>query len=343
MSITSLLKLAVAAVLVLGGEGVFGLTVGFTINQVLSAILLAFVTVPYLKSTRHLKSKTSFKNALKNTLFASMVYWIPFLITTIGSQLGTVVVFGTNGSHQAGFFFIALTIVTGITGVVYSLFTIAFPALSAMHDGRKKFTWHTIRLSLIIALPFSTSLIFYSSDILHLLGKDYTEGSLSLQIMLLSIFPTTIQFGINSLVYSYGNYRQVLVIGIASSVSRALLYFILTPFYGGTGAAVGYTIGALLGLVASLLIAKRINMWLYWRKLGMIFAIPLIISIGLYYAKVNYILGICLELIITYIIMLKLDLLSRYDVYDIVKIFPHRISNRIIQVLSIIDRKSSGN
>ncbi len=134
-------------------------------------------------------------------------------------------------SADAGLFFIALTIVTGITSVMYSLFTISFPALSAMKDGRKRFTINTIRLSLIIAIPFSTSLIFYSEDILGLLGDEYMSASSILDVLLLAMLPTAIQYGITSLVYSYGNYRQVLFLGLAEeSTSDRFIFRVNSPF-----------------------------------------------------------------------------------------------------------------
>ena len=113
----------------------------------------------------------------KSILVSSIVYWIPFLITTIGSQLGTIVVFGSQGANQAGVYFLALTIVTGITDVMNSLFTIALPTLSGLRDYRKRVAWHTIRFSALILLPFTCSLIFYSKEIMELFGQNYTNGS----------------------------------------------------------------------------------------------------------------------------------------------------------------------
>ena len=176
------------------------------------------------------------ENPLKAVFDASIVFWIPYLITIVGSQLGPVVVFGYEGSTGAGVYFIALTIVVGVTNIMYSLFAIAIPALSAMEDGRKRFSWQTIRLSGIIVLPFSCALIFYSEEILRLLGHDYAEGALSLEILLMSMLPTTVIYGIQSLVYAYGHYRQVLAIGLALSIPRTILYFVLVPEYGGIGA-----------------------------------------------------------------------------------------------------------
>ena len=155
MVIGSIVKLVLGIILILIGFGAMGILLSFTINQVLVSITLGVLSLIILKqSNSYFPSEYTIIKASKHILTSSSVYWIPFLVTTIGSQLGTLVVFGTEGSSQAAIFFMALTIVTGIAGVMYSLFTIALPVLSSMKDGRKRFAWQTIRFSMIIALPF---------------------------------------------------------------------------------------------------------------------------------------------------------------------------------------------
>jgi O-antigen/teichoic acid export membrane protein len=270
-----------------------------------------------------------------------MASWIPLLITTVGAQLGTIVVFGSQGANQAGVYFIALTIVNGITGVMYSLFTIGLPALSGMQDGRKRFTWHTIRLSVLISLPFSSSLIFYSKEIMQLIGQDYTQGALSLQILLLSMLPTAILTGVTALAYSYGNYRQVLMIGLATSIPRTMLYFILVPTFTSTGAAISYTTGALIGFILSVIIAKKsIGMLIFWKDLALTLVMPTIV--GFIFGNIfhiNYIIGIIGTVVISYLVLLLLGVLRRSDVTDSLNMFPFTISNPIIRVINSVENK----
>jgi O-antigen/teichoic acid export membrane protein len=279
--------------------------------------------------------------AIKDILMSSMASWIPLLVTTIGAQLGTVVVFGSQGSNQAGVYFIALTIVNGITGVMYSLFTIGLPALSGMQDGRKRFTWHTIRLSVLLSLPFSSSLIFYSKEIMQLIGQDYSQGALSLQILLLSMLPTAILTGVNALAYSYGNYRQVLMIGLATSIPRTMLYFVLVPTFSSTGAAISYTIGAVVGFILSVIIAKKsIGMLIFWKDLVLTLVIPTVIAFifgNIFH--INYVMGIIGTLVISYLVLLLLRVLRRSDVTDSMNMFPFTISNPIIRVINSVENK----
>jgi O-antigen/teichoic acid export membrane protein len=343
--LSSSLKLILAVVLILIGAGVLGLTLGYTFfGGILSSILLGFVIASILRSESKKEKAaklevSSFAYASKSILVAGISSWIPLLVTTVGSQLGTVVVFGSQGSSQAGIYFIALTIVTGLSSVMYSLFTVAFPALSAMQDGRKRFAWQTIRMSTIISLPFSSSLIFYSKDILQLIGQDYIAGSLSLQILLISILPSLLITGIETLVYSYGNYRHVLTIGLSTSIPRTILYFMLVPIYGSIGAATGYTTGSLIGLFISVIIAKRVGMLIVWKALALALIIPIALGFIFSYFHINYIIGIFASVIISYLFLLKLQILTKADIQFLLDLLPCSISNPITELLHRVDKK----
>jgi len=332
---SSIFKLLLSIILVLMGTGAIGLTLGLAFNHILSSVLLGIVVgTKVLKSTRINYLSINFVQKSKKLLVSSVVFWFPFLITTIGSQLGTLVVFGSQGSNQAGVYFLALTIVTGLTNVMNSLFTIALPALSGLKDYRKRFAWQTIRLSAIILLPFSCSLLFYSEDIMKLLGQDYVQGASSLEVLLLSMLPMAILSGINALVYSYGNYRQVLLIGLAMSIPRTVLYFVLVPVYGGLGAAIAYTLGTIVGCIISIVIAKKIGMLLFWKDLTLIFIIPTTIAFTLSYLQFNFVIGILTTIVISYVILLKIRIVTRIDVRDSLDILPQRFSSQIIKLIN---------
>jgi len=333
---SSIFKLILSIALVLLGQGPIGLTLGLTFNHVLSSILLSIIVFTnILPISPKKKISINFISNAKKILVSSIVYWIPFLITTIGSYLGTIVVFGTEGSQEAGVYFLALTIVTGLISVMNSLFTIALPALSALKDRRKRFAWQTIRMSGIILLPFSYSLIFYSKEIMRLLGNDYIIGSSYLQILLLSIFPMIILSGVNALVYSYGNYRQVFLIGAAMSIPRTLLYFLLVPTYGGIGAAMSYTVGSIIGCVVATIISKKIGMIIYWRDIILLFLLPSTIGFILNYVGVNYVIAILASMMLSYLLLLKIHIITISDIRNILEVLPNKISTKIEKLITI--------
>jgi O-antigen/teichoic acid export membrane protein len=274
----------------------------------------------------------SFKGLLK----ASVASWIPLSIETIGAQLGTIVVLGIEGPTQAGFYFIAFQLSMGILSVIWALEGTTYPALSAKEKGRKRFVWRTIKICLIILLPISFAVFFYSKDITELFGPGYGEGSPSLKILLLSVFPTTIMNAVGILTYTYGNYRDVLFIGLATAIPRSLLYFVLVPWFGSIGAALSYTLGALIGYLVSLFISNRLGMTTHWRETAFMIVIPLIIAYFLSSLNVHFIIGIILSIIFSYLVFLKLKLMDRNDVQDYLAVLPSDVADPLINVVNKI-------
>ena len=332
---SSVAKIIITILLLISGAGVVGLTFGFIINYILSSALLGFVLLKSIfKQTKNTSPLNNFIGNSKKILVSSVVNWIPWLITIVGSQLGIIVVFGAQGANQAGVYFLALTIVTGITTIMNSLFTIALPALSSLRDNRKRIAWQAIRLSTIIILPFSCSLIFYSNDVMRLFGADYVDGAISLEILLLSILPLCVISGVTTLLNSYGYYRHVLILGLAMSVPQTILYFTLVPHYETTGAALGYTIGCIVGCIVSLLQAKKIGLHLFWKELGIVLIVPISIEYILSSLQLYYVLGILGTIVLSYILLISVRIVTTKDIIDFLDIMPDKISNPVTKLLT---------
>jgi len=285
------------------------------------------------------KAEVGFGQCVKNIIPASVVIWIPGLISVTGLQLGIIVVFGSQGATQAGIYFIAFSIMTALSAVIAALMTIALPILSGMKDGRKRFAWRITKISLIITLPVTSIIIFYSKEVMQLFGNNYAEGSSTLELLLLSILPITVMVGINTLAYSYGNYRQVLAIGLASSVPRTVLYFVLIPIYGGIGAAESLTIGSVVGLAASLIVAKKIGLQIFWKDLIIILIIPTVLVFVLHYFEINAIVTVPATLVLSYLLFFKLRIITRSDIQDSFGILPKNVAEPLINLLNTIGKK----
>ncbi len=337
MIVSSIVRIISAVILLLAGWGALGLTLAYTSGFVVSSILLGIFLNLNLKSEK--KSPVgSFNQTVKNIFASSTANWIPAVVTAIGSQLGTVIVFGVQGSEEAGVYFIALTLVTGITLIAFTLLNIAFPILSSMQDGRKRFAWRVIRLTLVMAVPFSISLIFYSKEILQLIGQNYVAASFPMQILLSSLLPGSVATGIYVLVYAYGHYKEALTVGLATNVPKTILYFLLIQMYGSTGAALSYVIGDITGFMISMIVAKRMNFHIFWKDLGLIMVIPTGIGFLMNYLGLNYIIGIGVTVALSYILFLKLQILTNTDIMDMSGILPPSISKVVLRVNNIIER-----
>ena len=256
--------------------------------------------------------------------------WLPVVVTSIGYQLGTVVFFGSKGSTDAAVYFLTLNIVNGILFGTTAIFGIALPALSSMNDGRKRLAWQTIRWSAIICMPLSASLVFFSQDIMRLFGENYIKGESSLQILLLSILPTIVAVGIGNLVFSYGKYKQSLVIHLAMNVPRTALYFALIPIFGIIGGAVSFVIGSIVALLVTVIIISKIRILVFWRDLALISIIPLAIAYLLYILQINFVYAILISITVSYLILLKLHTITRTDIQDFLNVLPKGVSNQIL-------------
>lgn len=338
MIFSSFFKIIMAIILVLAGMGAYGLLIGFAMSQVISTIVLGIYVGIILKSFIG-KSIINFKTTSKDILSASISYWLPSIITTIGTQLGTIIVFGAHGASKAGIFFIAFSVFSALSGIMSSLFTIAYPALSSMKDGRKRFAWRITKFSLIISLPFSAWLMFYGKYALQLFNQSYAEGAPTLEILMLSMLPMAITSGVNILVYAYGKYKQVLIIGFVSTVPRAILYFVLIPIYGIWGAGLSYTIGSISGLIVSLLIAKKTGMKIPGKELVYLFIIPHMFAAALSYVNMNPIASFVIIPSITWVLLLKIKIITRMDLQDSIGVLPNKISRRTLTIVNKIGEK----
>ena len=340
-------KFSIAIILILFGYVSLSIFISTATFPILISILLAFNILELLKQPGgkkelNVKPETSFSKSIRLILVASIAGWIPNLISIIGSQLGVIVVNGSQGANQAGLYFIAFSIVAALLGIMSVLSAITYPALSAMYDGRKRLAWRMLKLTLIIILPASSSIMFYSKDIMQIFGQHYVEGYSSLEILVISVLPTSVAGFITVLVYSYGNYKQVMAIGLALTIPRVASYFILVPFYGGVGAAIGFVLGSIGGFVASIIVARKIKMQLFWRDLALLFVIPTASAIVLSYIGVNYLLGTIITIFVSYLLYLRLRILDRNDLLDAFAILPPKIRNlRFISLVSVLAKKIS--
>lgn len=322
--LSTLVKLSVTLALVLLGYGVYAIIFGFLAYSMLSILIYTFaIKNKVYKIVPNLKLFI----ATKDILVASTTFWIPSIITTVGSQLGTITVFVAAGSGNAGIYFISFSIVTGIMVIASVLSSIAFPTISAIKDGKKRATWRLIKISLLMTIPISDILVFYAADILSLFGSGYVTGSTTLQILSLSSLPTCISTGIGVLLYSYGNDRKFLLLGLVTSIPRVMLYFLFVPTLGGNGAALSYLFGSIVGAIISLLYAKNIKIKIFYKQILILFIVPILIAIPLKILDFNSVFSILIILVLSYLVFAALKLIDSQDVEDIMKILPNRIRN----------------
>jgi O-antigen/teichoic acid export membrane protein len=337
--LSSIVKIVLSIILVSFDTGALGISISLTIQPIIASILLAITIVMIFRSipTNELiptqKGEVTFVNSFKNTLIASTASWIPTVIHSMGYYLGPLLVFGSIGASQTGLYFIAYSVFTAISALMLVLFSISYPVLSAMQDGRKRFAWRAMKMSLIVCIPLSSSLTFYSEQVMQLFGQDYVAASPSLEILLLSMLPLAFVTGINTLANASGSYKQVLIIGLASNVPSVLLYFLLLPLYHSiTGAAISFTAGYIIGFIVAIFISRNIRMRIFWKDLAIVFALPTGIAFSLSHLPINYLVGISITLVTTYFLLFMLHIITRDDVCDSIAIIPYSVVKPLLTV-----------
>ena len=109
-------------ILVLANLEAFGIVIGYAFSEVLACLLLALTIYRVLRREEKSNSDMKLDHPLKTVVSASVPYWIPKLIAVLGGvNLGTVVVFGSNGSTEAASFFLANSILSAILATVTPL------------------------------------------------------------------------------------------------------------------------------------------------------------------------------------------------------------------------------
>lgn len=340
--VSSTVKLVLAVILVSAGTNETGVLIGFSVAPVLSAILFAFSIKSFFKEVTK-KASLKFYHCFRLLLGSSVVSWIPSLTDSVGTQMGTIILLGIQGSAHAGVYYVAFQITMGMLTVIWAIYSVLFPALSAMDEGRRQFFSRSIKIGLIIILPFSSPLVFNSFEVMELFGSNYVEGSSALQILLLSLFPTTVTVAISFLMYSYGRYKEVLMIGLALSIPRIFLYFIFITWLGSIGTALSYTTGSIVGFILSLFIAKRITLTMFWKDLTLIFLTSMASAFLLSNLRLHFVLYIFLSIICTYMLLLKFMILNRNDVRDCLSLLPPNIANPIINTVNKVGSRLSKN
>jgi len=300
------LKIALGIMLVVLTQSWVGAAISYTIIG--ASLMVTGLMFMY----RHLRPLTKPSlDALKDLLTAGLPVWLPGAIATVGQHFGTVAVFGFKGAFETGTYYVALTVSGILTSIPGSAFGVLVPTLAGLRDGRKRATWRAINVSLALVTPIAIGVAVYSAKVLSLLGEVYATGSPILSMLAITVIPQTISMGIGGLIYAYGMYRETLLLGMVTNVTRVVLYLTLTPLGGSYGAAIAMTTGTLAEFAASLWLSKGIGLHMNWRHIAMLLMIPVMLGSS-YALNPPWILGI-LTIALSYVLYPRIGLLTRED------------------------------
>ena len=331
--IGNVLKLVVGVMLVLLGFGWIGAALGYVM------VNGSMVVIGLLYAVRNIGFKLTINfDRIREVLVAGLANWLPGLIVLLGNWIGVLAVFGTSGAIETGYYYIAFVISNFILAIGTCMLRLLLPVLSGLEDGRKRASYQVLRIALSLVSPIAVIIAIYPYLLLGLLGKEYIAASTTLTVLLLSAFSLLPTVAIYNLVYAYGWYRDVLVIGLLQNIPRLILYYLLTPMYGGLGTAIAYTIGSYIGLVYVVYLVFRIRYYVDYHGIGLTIGIPVILAILVYVARLPWYIG-GLILLLSYLAYTRLGILTRRDLRIILEAFISRkkIDEVYSRFRSIID------
>jgi O-antigen/teichoic acid export membrane protein len=254
-------------------------------------------------------------------LRAGIADYIPSLVASAGTWLGIIGIYGFVGSAETGTYYIAFSIALIVYSIPASLMALMFPVLSGMDDGRKRATNRAVRLSLAVAAPIAALGIAYPHVPLSLLGSSYLAGAVPLQILLIGCLIAPLTSGFNSLVYAYGKYRYVTLLGLAMNVPRVALYPFLVSAWGESGAAVAFVSGYLFALAAVAVMARRVNYSIGCKPSLALAIIPLALAAALCLTGLFWVFSTIIIIAVTVVAYARLGLVTRADLAEISRAF----------------------
>lgn len=314
------IKLLVGSLLVYFGYGWFGAVIGIITYYVFTIILMLVFASKVLRRLGGIKVTFSGK-ALWESLHAGFVSWLPGVVTLLGQQLSILAVFGIQGGFEAGTYFVSYVIFGIIYALPTSLMTVLFPVLSGLDERGGEVAWLALKLGLAIACPSAVFFVFYAAFPLSFMGAQYLNAAPVLVTLSASVIPLTFVSAVTSLVYASGSYGKVLGIGLATSVPRIVLYFLLVPVYSGFGAALSFFIGAITGIGAAIYASRKVNFKVSRGKIIAAVAFPFGAGLLCYVLGLSWLFGGITILLVSIFFYARLGVVERADLSEIARGF----------------------
>lgn len=276
--------------------------------------VVIFSLIFYVKKINFAISRSEVFRLLRNLISISTASWIPNIINVCGFWMGVIIVYTMDGSQAGGQFYIAVGIFSVILFIVSGISKVTHGFIQVIEEkNRLTFLSYCLKMALVLTIPLSTSILFFSTDYLGILGKEFELSHINLSILMLGM-PFVI---VSELVYYYlyglGYHRQVLILGLVGNMPRVIIYFIISSIFDSTFAALSYFIGSVIQSTFSLKL-KRPNIKVYdLEKKIMIIILPFVIATPLWLFEINYIFSTLIIIIGSFILYIRLNYLDYKD------------------------------
>jgi len=336
-TVSSVLRVFVGIFLLYLGLDFVGVILGLITASVTTDIILILYAVKLFREF-NVEAKIQPSN-LRELLKAGFASWMPNTLITLGQSIGVLSVYGFVGESETGLYYIAFAIAAIVYNLPESILSLMFPVLSGMEDGRKRTVSKAIKISLAASVPIALTLALYPHIPLSLLGQRYVQASSHvLRILVLGAVVSPIVSGYGSYVYAVGKYVHVTLIGLATNMSRLLLYALLIPTMEATGVATAYTLGIIVALTAVLSSAYKTGYRFNWIQHAETIIVPGLLAAFIFILNIQWLIGIPALLLASLFAYARLNIISKMDVLEISQAFisKERLSKMCAHIRLII-------
>jgi O-antigen/teichoic acid export membrane protein len=286
----------------------------------------------------------NFRSNIKLVLSAGLASWIPHMISILGSQLAIISVFSIEGAVEGGKFYLPMAIYTLTLFIVVGINRVSHPLIAGMGAIKQQtdFLAYNMKVAFMFTMPIAASLLFFPSEFLGFMGNEFSSEASTLSIFMVSVPFSIISEMVYYFMYGRGKNKTVLRLGLASNVPRIILYFLMVPLFGSTGAALAYLVGTLASFVLSTRIIRDLSLIRNYQNYMVLTAIPLAIGLATWSIDLQYVISTIIILFGSLLAFIRLGLFRSTELRNILYTgLPKKTAEKVYPRLSkIMDRIS---
>ncbi|MCD2141541.1 lipopolysaccharide biosynthesis protein [Rhodococcus pyridinivorans] len=231
-------------VLIVAAATGFDPLLGYTFGLALGSTISCFVVmeknrVPFRR----------FKVPARKVIETARPYWANSVATQL-RNFDTLIVTAIAGTTQGGYYGAASRLTTPLRIIPTSFAQVLMPAAARSgKPGRKALLRSVIILMAATALLYAVVAVIMPLVVPLVLGEDFDDSILIIQIVCGGLAFAAISSQMNSLLQGWGQLRQVAVISAITSISCLLGVAVAAIWWGGVGAAIALTASYILQVV----------------------------------------------------------------------------------------------
>lgn len=322
--ITNLTLLAFILISIYTDLGIIGISVSYVISNIATLIY------SYIKVEKNFaKPKYEFdKEFCKKIVIISLPFAISGIFSSIYYSIDTVMLTNMVGEYATGIYNASYKLISFMT-FFYSVYTaVIFPVMSKLFKNDDKLLVvsleKSIKYLLLITIPLAFAIVFYSTDIIHLIyGHEYDAASKPLCILIWTVCFLFINGACSVLLNSIHKEKLVTVAYMITAIFNIVLNLYMIPHYSFNGAAISTVLSDVLIFIIFMIIIKQSgklpNKRLILDSVKIIVGTA-ILGIALYFLNLNMWVALPVGIIIYFASVYLLRLFDDTDKYIIKEI-----------------------